>query len=200
MTMKRLIWFTILLLIQLSSFAGELVINEVFYDPGTTGLGCFVELYGKPNLKLDGYKLVGINGNGGTEYNIIDLSGYKVKPTGFFVVAQNKSVPNADLISTKADYQNGPDSIQLWDKEGKIDAVGYGNFSNAVFAGEKEPTLDVSGYSIGRRPDGFDTNDNSVDFVGLAIPTPGKPNMPVIVGVAKNGKLTQSWAYIKSSW
>ncbi len=197
MAMKRLILFPIFLFTQINSFAGDLVINEVFYDPGSTGLGCFVELYGKPNLKLDGYRLVGINGNGGAEYNIIDLSGYKVRPTGFFVVAQNKSVPNADLISTKADYQNGPDSIQLWNKDGKIDAVGYGDFSNAVFAGEKEPTLDVTGYSIGRRPDGFDTNNNSADLVGLAVPSPGKPNMPVASEVNKNGKLAQTWAYTK---
>lgn len=199
MTMKRLILLLIFLFIRLNSFAGELVINEVFYDPGTTGLGCFVELYGKPNLKLDGYKLVGINGNGGAEYNIIDLSSYKVKPNGFFVVAQNKSVPNADLVNTRADYQNGPDSIQLHDKEGKIDAVGYGDFSNAVFAGEKEPTLDVIGYSIGRRPDGFDTNDNSLDFVGLAVPSPGRPNMPAMAEVNRKGKLTQTWAYIKQN-
>ena len=187
----------ILLFIQLNSYAGNLVINEVFYDPGDTGIGCFVELYGKPNLKLDGYRLVGINGNGGAEYNVIDLSGQKVPSTGYFVVAQNKSVPNANMIDSKADYQNGPDSIQLWNKEERVDAVGYGDFSKAAFKGEGEPTLDLSGYSIGRRPDGLDSNDNSIDFVGLAIPSPGKSNMPAITAIEKKGKLAQTWAYIK---
>ena len=194
-----LILAILFLLIQLNAYADDLVINEIFYDPGDTGLGCFVELYGKPNLKLDGYRLVGINGNGGGEYNVIDMSGQKVSSTGYFVVAEDKSVPDANLIDSKADYQNGPDSIELWNKEEKIDAVGYGDFTKSSFKGEGKPTLDLSGYSIGRRPDGLDSNDNSVDFVGLAIPSPGKSNMPAIAGIEKKRKLTQTWAYIKNN-
>ncbi len=75
--------------------------------------------------------------------------------------------------------------------------MGYGDFSKAKFTGEKEPTLDLSGYSIGRRPDGFDTGDNSVDFVGLAVSSPGKPNLPKVC-VTPISKLQYKWSAIKN--
>ena len=54
----------------------------------------------------------------------------------------------------------------------------------------------MSGYSIGRRIDGFDTDNNSVDFVGLAISSPGEPNLPQAV-VYRIGKKVLQWGYIK---
>jgi hypothetical protein len=161
-------------------------------------MGCYVELYGKPGLKLDGYRLVGVNGADGKEYNQIDLSGYKIQLTGYFVIAQDKSVPNADIVNPKADYQNGPDNIELWSKDGKVDTVGYGDFADAKFTGEGTPTLDLSGHSIGRRKDGFDSNDNSIDFVGLAILSPGRPNWPG-VAVERKDKIASVWGTIKGN-
>lgn len=175
---------------------GEVVINEVLYDPEGQDRGCFVELKGTPNLKLDGYFLVGVNGNSGEKYNKIDISGYVIPSDGYFVIAQDNQVPNADLIDSKADYQNGPDNIELWYEDVKIDAVGYGNFSNATFTGEGRPALDMSGYSIGRRPDGLDTNDNAIDFVGLSLPSPGEPNTPRLA-VNLLGKLVAKWGFVK---
>jgi hypothetical protein len=174
----------------------DVLINEIFYDPAKTGMGCFVELIGTPNLKLDGYRLLGVNGNDGKQYNIIDLSGKKIRPNGFFVIGQNLAVPNLDLMDAKVDYQNGPDNIELWLNEEKVDAVGYGDFTDAIFTGEKKPTLDLSGYSIGRRKDGHDTNDNSVDFVGLAIPSPGETNWQQAL-VDKIGKKISQWTSIR---
>ena len=195
---RKLTILYLFLLVNSLSYAGDVVINEIFYDSGQADVGCFVELYGNPDLNLDGYRLVGVNGNDGKEYNQINLSGYRIKPTGYFVVAQDKSVPNADLIDPKVDYQNGPDNIELWSKDEKVDSVGYGDFEKAKFTGEGTPTLDLSGYSIGRRKDGFDSNDNSIDFVGLAIPSPGRPNWPGVM-VEQKGKMAFIWGFIKGN-
>jgi len=198
MKRKTKLFIVLILLVNSRSYAGEVVINEIFYDSGQTDVGCFVELYGKPGLNLDGYRLVGVNGNDGKEYNQIDLSGYRIRPTGYFVVAQDENVSSADIVDSKVDYQNGPDNIELWSKDGKVDSVGYGNFEKATFTGEGTPTLDLLGYSIGRRKDGFDSNDNSIDFVGLAIPSPGRPNWPG-VGVEREGKIAFVWGSIKQN-
>ncbi len=176
----------------------NILINEIFYDPAKTGIGCYVELIGEPGASLDDYRLVGINGNGGTQYNAIDLSSNKIPSDGYFVIAENMAVPNLDLMDAKADYQNGPDNIELWFEEERADSVGYGDFGDAIFTGEKMPTLDLSGHSIGRRKDGFDTDDNSIDFVGLTVPSPGEPNWPQ-AAIRHSGKLSASWGKIKEN-
>lgn len=186
----------ILLLTGSASFPVEVVINEVLYDPPGKDAGCFVELMGTPGLSLDDYFLTGVNGSGGKQYNLIDLSGHKIPPDGYFVVAQDESVPDADMIDSKVDFQNGPDNIELWHGDKKMDSVGYGDFSEDVFTGEGEPTFDLSGYSIGRRPDGSDTDNNSIDFVGLPLISPGAPN-GLRMGVVSRGKLISTWGSIK---
>lgn len=187
-----------LFLIGSAPSPGQVVINEVLYDSPGQDTGCFVELMGEPGLGLDDYSLVGVNGDGGKKYNFIDLSGHKIPQDGYFVVAQSENMLNADLIDSKANFQNGPDSIQLWHGDEKIDSVGYGDFSDASFAGEGEPTLDLAEYSIGRRPDGMDTDNNSVDFVGLALTSPGEPNGPG-AAVVQSRKLISTWGRIKAS-
>lgn len=174
----------------------QVAINEVLYDPPGTDVGCFVELIGKPGLNLDEYSLVGVNGDGGKQYNFIDLSGHTIPPDGYFVVAQDDSVQEADMIDSKANFQNGPDNIELWHEDEKIDSVGYGDFSEAVFTGEGDPTFDLPNYSIGRRPDGFDSDDNSVDFVGLPLISPGAPNGPG-TAVIQPRRLASVWGRIK---
>lgn len=186
----------LLLLIGSASSLSAVVINEVLYDPPGKDVGCFVELMGSPGLSLDDYFLIGINGDGGKQYNRIDLSGHRIPSNGYFVVAQDESVPDADLIDSKANFQNSPDNIELWRGDKKIDSVGYGDFSEALFTGEAVPTFDLPNYSIGRRPDGADTNNNSIDFVGLPLASPGAPNGPG-TAVVRIGKLISSWGHVR---
>jgi len=188
---------SISLIIAPTPVFGGVVINEVLYDPPGKDAGSFVELAGTSGMSLNDYFLIGVNGSGGKEYNRVDLTGYSIPLSGFFVVAQDENVPNADLIDSKADFQNSPDSIQLWRGEELIDAVGYGDFSEADFAGEGTPTLDLSGYSIGRRPDGLDSDDNCIDFVGLAVASPGEPNGPSMA-VNRAGLGIVAWGVVRS--
>ena len=157
-------------------------INEVYYDSPGSDQGLFVELYGPPGMPLDNMMLVGINGATGLIYETVDLSGDTIPLDGFFVAAQDTTVPNYDKI-TGVDWQNGPDNIQLWYIDGSdtiiVDAIGYGDSDTTTweFRGEGLPAPDVwGGRSLVRFPDGKDTDDNSVDFHPTVYRTPGLSN------------------------
>lgn len=154
-------------------------ISEVLYDgEGADPATVFVELAGVPGTSLSGHTLVGVNGNGGVDYNAIDLSSLTFPADGILVIAHPSADPataaQADLFAAEVDYQNGPDSIQLRDGSGAvIDAVGYGDFAAAVFAGEGSPAADgLAGESLARDANQTDTDNNAADFA-LGAPTPG---------------------------
>ena len=111
----------------------------------------------------------------------LSLAG-QIDPDGFFVVADPNADPttiltHANMQSSKVDFQNGPDSVQLRYGDQIIDAVGYGSFSGAVFAGEGSPAPDTpEGQSLARGSSSTDTDDNSVDFTPQSSLTPGAAN------------------------
>ncbi|MFO0744646.1 MAG: PKD domain-containing protein [Myxococcota bacterium] len=166
----------------------DLVINEVLYDDVGTDVNAFVEIYGPPSTSLVGYSLVGVNGNGGTEFNTIALTG-STGADGFYVVAKTGSnaaiLAAADQTSANADYQNGPDNIQLRQGTTVVDAVGYGTFAvGDVFAGEEAAVAGVtSGVSIGRDASATDTDANVDDFYPQLAWTPGAPNQAKLSAV-----------------
>lgn len=154
------------------------VISEVLYDATGTDRGSvFVELYGTPGTLLDGMSLDGVNGTDGSVYKSAALSGV-IPSDGVFVIGDDSGdgtsqVVNVDLV-LDVEFQNGPDSVVLRDANGVVDALGYGDFSAAVFAGEGSAAPDVAGgWSLARLNPRLDSGDNSVDFFGLEIPTPG---------------------------
>ncbi|OPX18263.1 hypothetical protein BXT86_02080 [candidate division WOR-3 bacterium 4484_100] len=164
-------------------------INEVYYDTPGPDSGCFIELYAEPGTGLDGMSIKGINGNGGNEYVEIDLSGHSIPQDGFFVIADCGTVPNADLIDPGVDLQNGPDNVQLCLNGIVIDALGYGELDGWVFVGEWCPGQDVSeGHSLGRYPDGSDTDNNAVDFNDYVAVTPGESNPAVGIELDSRSK------------
>jgi hypothetical protein len=167
--------------------AQGIVINEVVYDDAGTDDDNWVELKGPPGASLNGYRVVGINGAGGAEYQPILLTGFSIPADGYFLIAQSGvTQPNADLVTTDVNYQNSPDSIQL-QFEGEaavftiVDAVGYGLFgANDIFGGEGSAAADQNpGTSLARCPDGNDTNENSLDFILDPNLTPGAANQGV---------------------
>ena len=61
-----------------------------------------------------------------------------------------------------------------------LDALGYGEIGTFVFTGEWLPAPDVEyGHSLGRYPDGDDTDNNEADFNDYDTLTPGEPNPAV---------------------
>jgi len=119
-------------------------INEVLYDNPGADTGCFIELYGPPSLSLTGYSVVMVNGFDGTDKKTIDLTGYSIPGDGFFVIAQDATVSNYDIITTDADFENGPDNIHLRRGDYTVDAMGYGTFDQSeYFMGETWPCYDA---------------------------------------------------------
>lgn len=159
--------------------ADTVLISEALVDASGSDNGrTFVELAGPPGLSLAGYTLVGVNGGTGDAYLTVDLSAFALPADGVFVAADAASgvteVPGADALFEALDPQNGPDSLQLRLDGVVVDALGYGDFSSAVFAGEGSPVPAPSpGWSIARRFADVDTDDNAADFVALETPTPG---------------------------
>ncbi len=160
------------------SRAATIRISEILVNPDGTDNGkAFVELVGTPGESLAGYSLVGIDGGTGTIYLTADLSAFSIPADGIFVAADAAtgvtSVANADALFESLDPQNGPDSLQLRFGTTVIDAIGYGDFTSAIFAGEGNPaSLPPSGQSLERPFADVDTDDNAADFV-LGTPTPG---------------------------
>jgi hypothetical protein len=154
------------------------VISEALYDAaGTDNGNVFVELYGTPGTVLDGLSLEGVNGSDGSVYLTLPLSGV-IPGDSVFVVADDAGdgsslVGDADMV-VDMDFQNGPDSIVLRDDAGILDALGYGDFSGGVFAGEGNAAPDASaGSSLARLDPLADSDDNLSDFTVLDMPTPG---------------------------
>jgi hypothetical protein len=161
-----------------SSVHAATVISEALYDAaGSDNGGVFVELYGTPGTSLDGASLEGVNGADGSVYVTLPLSG-AIPGDGVFVVADDSGdgttlISDADLV-VEMDFQNGPDSIVLRNDAGVLDALGYGDFTSGVFAGEGSPSADApAGSSLARLDPLADSGDNLSDFVVLDAPTPG---------------------------
>ena len=161
----------------LAPATAQTIISEVFYDALGPDSGLvFVELYGTPGTLLDGLFLDGINGTDGSVYHTVALTG-TFGSDGVFVIGDDSGngttqVNDFDQVGD-VDFQNGPDSVVLRDSNGVLDALGYGDFSSAVFAGEGAAAPDVvNGWSLARASL-LDSDDNASDFIGLSVPTPG---------------------------
>ncbi|MGM0576366.1 MAG: hypothetical protein ACQEXJ_11605 [Myxococcota bacterium] len=158
------------------------ILNEVLYDAEGADDDVWVELRGEPGTSLEGWKIRGINGNGGGTTVSASLQG-AIGPDGYFLLVDfDATSPTlldlADDVDT-IDLQNGPDSVHLFDADGAlVDALGYGDFgADDTFAGEGNPAPGTGeGKSLARTPDGKDTGDNATDFTVDATPTPGQPN------------------------
>lgn len=162
----------------------ELLINEIYYDSPGSDVGSFIEIAGPPNFSLTGYRLKFVNGQGGVEYASpgVSLNGKTIGASGYFLVVQDNTVVvpagTNSMVSTKANMQNGPDSVQIVLSNTVIDAVAFGVFGNTnIPAGEGTPAGNPGGtvQSLARLPNGSDTENNAVDF-GFAVRTPGASN------------------------
>lgn len=164
-------------------------INELYYDAPSTDTLCFIELFGAASMSLNGFELIGVNGYNGVAYATIDLDGHVLPSDGFFVIGDLASVPNVDLVDPLANLQNGPDNVELRFHGIIVDALGYGTMNGWVFTGEWLPAADVEpGHSLGRYPDGDDTDNNAADFNDYEFPSPGLANPSV--GISEDTRIT----------
>jgi hypothetical protein len=172
----------VLLFVEPSQGDAQVVINEVLYDPdGADGGYEFVELFngGEGPACLDGWRLETGNGSYENRWRA-DWEGSwgdTIWPKGFFLIGEEGVVPAPDAVAG-LDLQNGPDACRLVDPYGGSDVVGWGDLVFMEYY-EGEPAEDAaSGSSIGRDPDGRDSDLNKADFRVLASASPGDYNHP----------------------
>jgi hypothetical protein len=159
-----------------------LVINELQISATSEApLSPFVEIKGPPGTPVGCFRLIGVNGSGCGPYNVLDLEG-AIPAGGYYVVADGDKIAGAQLRSSKADYQDGPDGLDLVYQhpllgDVVVDSIVYGEALPDCSVGEGNAAPDPGkDSSLARAPDGSDTNDNVTDFVVCPTPTPGAAN------------------------
>ncbi|MBM3428643.1 MAG: hypothetical protein FJX95_07660, partial [Bacteroidetes bacterium] len=187
---------------------GTVVINEVDCDQAGPDTQEFVELYGTPNMSLNGYTIVFFNGNNSLAYSSFDLDGYSLDANGFFVLG-NPMVPNVDMIfdhGASGFLQNGPDAVALyladatsWPVDAPVSATGL---VDAIVYGTADP--DATGLLTVLTPGQLQVNETAgnipeclarvpdggtplvVTSYVQQLPTPGTSNSTTVVAGCMN--------------
>ena len=176
------------LLALTASFAigakAAVVINEIDYDQPGTDSAEFIELFnsGSSAVSLDNYTVALINGTDSSSYRTIDLSGFNINASGFFVVCGDASLVancNYSFTTTSGWFQNGsPDVIALYSNNSLVDSFSYEGillpFTEGDASSISDSNTDIT--SISRIIDGVDSNNNALDFQ-LGCITPGTSNI-----------------------
>ncbi len=125
-------------------------INEFHYDNANTDVGEFIEVAGTEGLDLTGWSIVAYNGNGGSAYKTISLSG----------IIPDQQAGLGSLSFVASGLQNGaPDGLALIDSTGTaIQFISYeGSFTatddaaagmTSADVGVSETTSTPAGYSL----------------------------------------------------
>ncbi len=160
------------------------VINEFLADPAGSDSGTeWVELYntGDSDVDLSGWKL---------EYGASSYSGSASFPDGAVVPAGAYLVVGGDLVDeveivmslSMGNASEGADGLRLTCADGGIaDVVVYGDTNDEGWTDEAGDLSTVaaaapSGASLGRDPNGVDTDDSGADFVAFDYASPGAAN------------------------
>ena len=159
-------------------------VNELM--TGVTGAATdeFVEIVnaGTAAADLSGWKLVYRSAAGTSDVVLATVpDGTSLAAGGFYLFggAGYVSGPAADQSYSTSIAATGG-GVGMRDAAGNlVDSVGWGTATNALVEGTvaaAPDTTEAPGTSIGRVPDGDDTNDNAADFVVDDSPTPKGSN------------------------
>ncbi len=161
-----------------SDAVSSLVINELYYDhPGIDSGWEFIEIMNVGDLETDlsGCCLEAVDGRTGSSRILWACpEGLTLRKDGILLIAGGcRSVPDGLILQD--DIENGPDGVVLSRSGLVIDRIGYGDLEIEGIC-ESIPAPDVKdGFSLSRRPDGYDTDVNGNDLVE-SVPTPGMRN------------------------
>ena len=185
--------------------AQDVFINEVDADSNTVPDSLeFVELFGEPNLALDGHIVVFYKGGGNllttNVYAAFDLDGHQLDSAGFFVLG-NPQIVASDVVFDPGLLRDGGDAVALFAGDsadfpigtplttlGLLDAVVYGTADqtnpfliDSLTPGQPQIDEWMFGPEIGselawaRLPDGGPAFAS--DQMVLQAPTPGFTNL-----------------------
>ena len=160
------------------------IINEIDYDQPGTDTAEFIELFNSDTseVSLQDYSVDLINGSNSTPYRNIDLSGFSISASGYFVICGDASLVancNYSFTTTSGWMQNGaPDAVALYETGKLLDSLSYEGAIQPYQEGSvlafADSNTDIA--SLSRIPDGFDNDDNGLDFQSGCI-TPGTANI-----------------------
>jgi hypothetical protein len=158
------------------------VVNEVLYDPQGKDTGLeFVELFNlsPATVCLEGWTFETGNGayEGRWSHEWTGTETDSIAAGGFFVIGEELVAPAPDVV-TALDLQNGPDACRLTSPGSDRDIVGWGELAYGEYYEGAPAERASSGSSIGRDPDGSDSDGNYDDFRVLHTPSPGDYNHP----------------------
>jgi len=174
-----------------TSAHAQILLNEVDYDQPGTDNAEYIEVLniGTSPLDLANLNVVMYNGASGTGVIYATLSNGTwplLAPGDFFVICGNAATANCNAVVTPATnlIQNGPmDAIALvWTENPTplvMDVLSYAGTLPGQSEGNgssNEDTNLASGVSLGRFPDGADSNVNDADFHRMCS-TPGAANV-----------------------
>lgn len=162
---------------------GEVLLNEIVYSPKDSA---FIEIWGAPGTDLSCLKLVAANGGTDgltcTASTVFTFTAeHVIGDSGYFVLATADGT-GVDVVTTKADLQDGPDGLYLsvQGTDETIDSLAYGGAmdgcDNPVKEGLMPAPSHAKGESLAREPDHVDTNDNGADWRTCSTPSPGAEN------------------------
>ncbi|NOU34941.1 MAG: lamin tail domain-containing protein [Polyangiaceae bacterium] len=152
----------------------SLTINEI-QSAGTGASAEFIELYNAGSGTCPaGWKIV-YRSSSGTTDTAMYSGGKAVGPKAYTVVGGTGYTGTKEgTISSGLAAAGG--QLQLRDSsDAPIDSMGYGNASGAFVRGTPAAAPPAS-QSVGRKPDGTNTNNNSADFKMMTTPTPNAAN------------------------
>lgn len=193
---------------QTACTVGQVFINEIYTDGGLTGAAYrndYVELFNTSTnpCNLTGFSIQVASGNANNFPNVFAFPGGSIIPgRGFFLIqfgsggSVGATLPTADfsaatdlsssgkvaLVSTSASLSGNCAS----NLTNSIDYVGYGTTNCSKGGGPAvSPT---AGSSIERQTNGFNTNNNNVDFI-IRPASPRNTLSPTAASATVSGRL-----------
>ena len=170
------------------------VVNEFLPNPESTDTNReFVELFnaGTDTVQLGGWGIKTGTQEFDEDADFVFPSGATIPPGGFTVVA-GLEIPMADFYLGEGNSfelgnaSTAPDGIQLVDCLGAPqDTVLYGEIGEPAMdlglsddlGAQTMATMPGENFSVGRFPDGVDSDNNEVDFFTNMPPSPGEENV-----------------------
>jgi len=167
-----------LTLVRATGADAAVLINELYYDhPGGDDGYEFIELINVSDLAVPvaDVSIEFHNGTGVGWESLWSGGDGEIAPGGLFVAGGRFVSPPPDDVAGFS-VQNGPDAVRVTVAGEQTDLVAYGSLDDGVYAEGKSAPGAPAGRSLGRRPDGEDTDDNAADFAVL-VPSPGAYNV-----------------------
>jgi hypothetical protein len=159
--------------------AGKVVINELRTD-GATASDEFVELFnaGSCAVPLANWeiKYESAAGVGGSPAGYKFVAGDSIPANGYFLVASSTFAGKKDATLVTG-FQATSGQVGLVDDKGAtVDGVAYGTVTAGSYREKQAAPTPPTTKSIGRVPNGVDTDSNSADFKALSASSPGAAN------------------------